>query len=128
MPAGSDGVTAFFYNKRLLAEAGLDPEQDWPANIDDFFTYLDTLAESGVTPMTLGSDAIIWQVLLWWIGQTIGGAPGFGEFANGERNFSDPEIVNIIQRGRVSTITRSLARKRCPGASRHKSSPVKRRP
>lgn len=98
VPAGSDGVTAFFYNKRLLAEAGLDPEQDWPANIDEFFTYLDTIAESGVTPLTLGENAIIWQVLLWWIGQTVGGAPGLGEFANGERNFSDPEIVNIIQR------------------------------
>jgi len=98
VPAGSDGVTAFFYNKRLLADAGLDPEQDWPANIDDFFTYLDAIAESGVTPLTLDQNAIVWQVLLWWIGQTIGGAAGIGEFASGERNFSDPEIVAIIQR------------------------------
>jgi len=98
VPAGSDGVTAFFYNKRLLGDAGLDPEQDWPADIDAFFTYLDTLAGSGVTPLTLGENAIIWQVLLYWIGQTVGGAPGIGALASGERNFSDPELVNIIQR------------------------------
>jgi raffinose/stachyose/melibiose transport system substrate-binding protein len=98
VPAGQDGVTAIFYNKRLLADAGLDPEQDWPTDIDGFFTFLDTLAGSGATPLALNENAIIWQILLYWIGQTVGGAPGINALATGERSFSDPDLVDIIQR------------------------------
>ncbi len=98
VPAGQDGVTAFFYNKRLLGEAGLDPEQDWPTDIDGFFSYLETIASSGVTPLALEEYAIVWQVLMYWIGQTIGGAPGINELVTGERNFSDPDVLNVIER------------------------------
>jgi raffinose/stachyose/melibiose transport system substrate-binding protein len=98
VPAGSDGVTVVFYNGPLLANAGVDPTTAWPTNIDEFQAMLKIVQDSGVTPLTLDTYSLVWQVLFYWIGQTVGGAPGIGQLASGERNFSDPEIVNIITR------------------------------
>lgn len=96
VPAGSDGVSVLFYNRSLLTDAGIDPDGQWPANIDDFLAMLGTIAESGATPLTMDSNAIVWQVLLYWIGQTVGGAEGINALATGERNFSDAELVDIV--------------------------------
>lgn len=98
VPGGSDGMSAVFYNAPLLANAGIDPTTSWPTNIDEFLTMLQTVQDSGVTPLALDTYSLVWQVLLYWIGQTIGGAAGIGQLASGERNFSDPEVVNIISR------------------------------
>lgn len=96
VPAGSDGVTVVFYNKSLLESAGLNPEQQWVTNVDEFFEALDAIAATGVTPLALETNSIVWQVLLYWIGQTVGGAEGINELAEGTRNFSDPELVQIV--------------------------------
>lgn len=96
VPSGSDGVTAIFYNSALLEEAGVDPATQWVTNIDEFYATLDKIAATGITPLALEQNAIIWQILLYWIGQTVGGAAGINELASGVRNFSDPELVDIV--------------------------------
>ena len=92
VPAGSDGTSCFYYNKELLTSAGVDPEASWPASFDEFATMLGTIAESGVTPMALYDNAIIWQVLAWWQAQMLGGADQVGKIVTGETQFlqSDP--------------------------------------
>ena len=57
---------------------------------------LETVQGSGVTPLVLEEYSIVWQILLYWIGQTVGGAEGIGQLDRGERNFSDPELVQIV--------------------------------
>jgi raffinose/stachyose/melibiose transport system substrate-binding protein len=96
VPAGSDGVTVVFYNKALLEGAGVNPEQQWVTNVDEFFGVLDSIAASGVTPLALDTNSIVWQVLLYWIGQTVGGAEGINALTQGARSFSDPELVEIV--------------------------------
>lgn len=110
VPAGTDGVTAVFYNNALLKEAGVDPQTKWVTNVDEFYATLDAIAATGVTPLVLEHNAIIWQILLYWIGQTVGGAPGINALASGERNFSDPELVDIV------TTWQRLADYTIPGA------------
>ena len=96
VPAGSDGVTVLYYNKQLLESAGVNPEQQWVTNVDEFFEALDAIAGTGVTPLALDTNSIVWQVLLYWIGQTVGGAEGINGLTVGDRNFSDPELVQIV--------------------------------
>lgn len=96
VPAGSDGTSCFYYNMELLANAGVDPEASWPANFDEFATMLRTITESGVTPMALDENAIIWQVLSWWQAQMLGGADQVGKIVTGETNFSNPTLTEIV--------------------------------
>jgi raffinose/stachyose/melibiose transport system substrate-binding protein len=96
VPSGSDGVSVLFYNRPLLEAADVKPDEQWPTNIDEFFTVLQAVQDSDVTPVALDTNSLVWQVLLYWIGQTVDGAQGIGQLASGERNFSDPELVNIV--------------------------------
>jgi raffinose/stachyose/melibiose transport system substrate-binding protein len=96
VPAGSDGTSCFYYNTELLANAGVDPEASWPASFDEFATMLGTIAESGVTPMALDENAIIWQILSWWQAQMLGGADQVGKIVTGETNFSNPTLTDIV--------------------------------
>ena len=63
VPASSDGTTCVFYNKELLDKAGVDPEGDWRASFDAFVEGLDAIKASGMTPLALDENAIIWQIL-----------------------------------------------------------------
>ncbi|HVL23884.1 MAG TPA: extracellular solute-binding protein, partial [Thermomicrobiales bacterium] len=96
VPAGSDGVTVYFYNRPLLQEAGINPDEKWPTNVNEFFEALDAIQATDVTPLVLDTNSIVWQVLLYWIAQTVGGSTGINELATGTRNFSDPELVDIV--------------------------------
>jgi len=110
VPAGSDGVTVIFYNKALVEPAGINPEQQWVTTVDEWFQALDAIAGTGVTPLALDTNSIVWQVLLYWIGQTVGGAEGINSLTVGDRNFSDPELVEIV------TNWQRLAEYTIPGA------------
>ncbi len=96
VPAGSDGLTGVFYNKALLESAGVNPEQQWVTNIDEFYAVLDSIAGTDVTPLALDTNSIVWQVLFYWIGQTVGGAEGINALTQGTKNFSDPALVEIV--------------------------------
>jgi raffinose/stachyose/melibiose transport system substrate-binding protein len=52
----------------------------------------------------------VWQVLLYWIGQTVGGAEGINALSVGDRGFSEPELVEIV------TNWQRLAEYTIPGA------------
>lgn len=96
VPASSDGMTCVFYNKDLLAKAGVDPEGDWRSSFDAFVGALDTIKASGTTPLALDEFGIVWQVLAWWQAQMLGGSSVVAELVSGERNFSDPPLPEIV--------------------------------
>jgi raffinose/stachyose/melibiose transport system substrate-binding protein len=96
VPAGSDGTTCFFYNKELLAAAEVDPEESWPASFDESVTMLDAVKATGITPLAMHENGIIWQLLSWWQAQMLGGADQVGRIVTGETNFSTPEMTEIV--------------------------------
>lgn len=107
VPASSDGTTCIFYNRDLLAKANIDPEGEWRTSFAAFTAALDALKASGVTPMALDENAIIWQVFAWWQAQMLGGASVVAELVSGERNFADapmPEIVESWQKLKDYTV------------------------
>ena len=50
---------------------------------------LDAIKASGTTPMALDENAIIWQVLAWWLAQSWAAPSVVGELVSGTRNFVD---------------------------------------
>jgi len=46
----------------------------------------------------LDENGIIWQILSWWQAQMLGGSAVVGELVSGERKFSDPPMVDIVQK------------------------------
>ncbi len=95
VPAGSDGTTCIFCNLDLLAKANVEPEADWRNSFEGFIGALDAIKASGVTPLALDDNAIIWQVYAWWQAQTLGGSAVVAELVSGTRDFSDPALVEV---------------------------------
>ncbi|MFN8594163.1 MAG: extracellular solute-binding protein [Thermomicrobiales bacterium] len=96
VPASSDGTSCVFYNKELFDKAGLDPEGDWRASIDGFLGALDKFKSSGINPLVMDQNAIIWQLLAWWWAQELGGSAVVSELVSGKRNFSDDPMPKIV--------------------------------
>lgn len=98
VPNGNDGLTALYYNKQLLAKAGIDPTKSWPANFDEFLSMLAKIKASGTTPLVLYDNGYSIYSLDYWIAQIVGGDHGILELVQGQRNFSDPELVQLAQK------------------------------
>ena len=101
VPASSDGTSCIFYNKELLDKAGVDPDGDWRSSVDGFVGMLEKVKASGTTPLVMDENSIIWQLLVWWWAQELGGSSVVSELVSGQRNFSDapmPEIVSGWQK------------------------------
>src|SRR5699024_3075148 len=61
VPIRGIGPKVLFYNKTVLAEAGLEPATEW----SEFLDQMAVLRDKGYTPVTLaGADA--WTVLMWF--------------------------------------------------------------
>jgi xylobiose transport system substrate-binding protein len=61
IPMRGVAPTFLYYNKKVLADAGLEPAQDW----DELLSQVDTLSAAGVTPIGLaGADK--WPTQMWY--------------------------------------------------------------
>ena len=97
VPNAIDGISVIFYNKQLLQKAGVDPEMNWPADFGQFLQMLAKIKASGVTPLALFDNGYTFFSMDYWIAQVVGGSGGIGDLINGKRNFSDPDVVNVLQ-------------------------------
>ncbi|GLV54214.1 ABC transporter substrate-binding protein [Dictyobacter sp. S3.2.2.5] len=98
VPNASDGISAVYYNKHLLAKAGIDPEKDWPTTFDDFLTIAAKIKASGTTPFTLYDNGYTFFSLDYWIAQVVNGDHGILELVQGQRNFSESDLVAVAQK------------------------------
>jgi raffinose/stachyose/melibiose transport system substrate-binding protein len=67
------GLVGLWYNKDLLAQAGIDaPATTW----EEFLTQVQTLKDAGITPISLGGGDQ-WPSMFWWayLATRIGGGP-----------------------------------------------------
>jgi ABC-type glycerol-3-phosphate transport system substrate-binding protein len=103
VPSGSDGCVCFFYNKELMAAAGVDPAASWPQDFEGFVATLEQIKATGKTPMGLENYGYLWHLLIYWIAQTVGGSTGVGELGSGARKFNDPALVDIVTKWQTLT-------------------------
>ncbi|WP_240420691.1 ABC transporter substrate-binding protein [Paenibacillus periandrae] len=96
VPFSTDGIFALFYNKKILADAGVNPEQKPLKNYNEFVAMLQKVKDKGTTPIGLQMPVNFWHIPSYWIAQTVTPA-GLGELVQGKRNFSDPKLAEIMK-------------------------------
>ncbi len=96
VPFSTDGIFVLFYNKKLLANAGVDPEKNPIKNVDEFIAALQKIKDTGVTPLGLEMPVNFWHIPSFWIAQTLTSA-GLDEIVQGKRNFNDPTLAAIMK-------------------------------
>lgn len=97
VPKGSDGAMSLLCNVDMLSKAGVDPEK-WPSSYEDWMGDLDQIKTSGVTPLTLGNQGIIFWLYDTWLAQAVHGSAGIKQLITGDRNFSDPDLQEVTKR------------------------------
>lgn len=95
VPDGSDGTIGILYNKKLFADAGVDPETNPPRNFREFRDMLQKLKQIGVTPIGSETDGDFVYFLDYWFAQTVG-TSGINDIVNGKQNFSNPKLLEVM--------------------------------
>ena len=90
---------AIGYNKKLFAEAGLDPEKP-PATWDEFLAACTALSKAGITPVAIGtSDGWLGVVLgNYLLYQTTSDVKGLGQAVIGEKSWTDEPYADMWYR------------------------------
>lgn len=84
-----------YYNKPVLAEAGLEP----PETFEDLYEAIDVLQEEGVTPIVL-PGAQGWTQLMWfsYLVDRVGGPDVFQAIVDGEEGaWEDPAVLEALE-------------------------------
>ena len=97
VPIAVQGLV-WYYNKKLLKEAGLDPEKP-PVTWDDFLAACDALKKAGKAGIAVGEKEGDWAP--WFINsacfQTLT-AEERDKLARGELKWTDPKVIAIFER------------------------------
>ncbi|WP_440894763.1 extracellular solute-binding protein [Amphibacillus sp. Q70] len=83
-------ITPVYYNQAIFDEHDVDVPETW----DEFKDVIATLADAGVTPITLGNrDA--WTGSMWYmyLADRIGGPDVLNDAINREGSFEDPALI-----------------------------------
>ncbi|CAK4845635.1 unnamed protein product [Aphanomyces euteiches] len=95
VPFGTDGTFLLAYNKKIFADAGIDPVAQRPKNFQEFLAMLEKIKSKSVIPLGLFKDSFL-HVPDYWIAQTVD-TPGLASLVNGTSNFSDPKLVSVME-------------------------------
>ena len=95
IPANGLAPVVLYYNKKVLADAGLQP----PKTYDDLKAAVTTLKGKGVTPISLAANSK-WPTLMWheYLLDRTGGAKVFEQIAGGDKaGWTDPSVTKANQ-------------------------------
>ncbi|BBH19137.1 ABC transporter substrate-binding protein [Paenibacillus baekrokdamisoli] len=95
VPFQTDGTFVLAYNKKIFADAGVDPIAQRPKNFQEFVAMLDKIKSKEVTPLGLFKDSFL-HVPDYWIAQTVD-TSGLDKLVKGKMDFSDPKLVNVMK-------------------------------
>lgn len=86
----------FLYNKTMFEDNGWEEPETW----DDFYSLLDEISDSGVTPLALGTAdgwVIDEIVASGFYPSFVGGEPWRENLLVGENRLTDPEYVEFLE-------------------------------
>ncbi|MEV5027462.1 extracellular solute-binding protein [Paenibacillus sp. LPE1-1-1.1] len=89
-------IAGIFYNKELLAKAGVEP----PKTFEELIEASKKLRETGITPMIVaGKDRWPLSFMFMNVLQRLNGGPGFlQDIVASKRDFNDPVFVQALQK------------------------------
>ena len=94
VPFKTANKSLLWYNPMVLDDAGVEPPGTW----EEFQSALQTVADSGVTPLSIGAD-VGWpltdwfeNVLLWTAGPEF-----YTQLATGEASWDSPEVRTALE-------------------------------
>ncbi|OLT07348.1 ABC transporter substrate-binding protein [Pseudonocardia sp. CNS-004] len=84
-----------FYKKSAFASWGIEPPTTW----DGFIALCDQLKARGIHPLTNGIGTTPWMAAGWfdYLNLRINGADYHRALLAGERSFTDPEVVAVME-------------------------------
>lgn len=84
---------AFFYNKKIFNDLGLQPPKTW----DEFLVVCETIKNDNKTPITLGAKSR-WPAQFWfdYILLRTAGKDYRDRLMTGEANYNDPEVIRAF--------------------------------
>ena len=93
IPTSSQSIGGFYYNKDIIAEAGLDFENDPPQTVEELFEACEKIKEAGYTPIISdegsGHNLIYFVFCYWWVQQS--GYDTLVAQNKGESKYADDE-------------------------------------
>jgi multiple sugar transport system substrate-binding protein len=102
---------SIFYKKSAFASWGVEPPTTW----DGFIALCDELKGRGIHPLTNGIGSTAWMASGWfdYLNLRINGADYHRALLAGQRSFTDPEVVAVLEEYR--RLIRSSTRTRHRG-------------
>ncbi|WP_257391521.1 extracellular solute-binding protein [Cytobacillus gottheilii] len=87
-------ITPVYYNKEIFEKYNLEA----PKTYDEFLSIVETLADNGVTPITLGNKDR-WTGSMWYmyLADRIGGPESLNNAINRTGSFEDPALVQAAE-------------------------------
>lgn len=87
-------ITPIYYNKEIFKKYNLEA----PKTYDEFLNVVETLADNGVTPITLGNKDR-WTGSMWYmyLADRIGGPEALNNAINRSGSFEDPALVQAAE-------------------------------
>lgn len=91
------GPVGIWYNKALMAQAGLDPENPF-TTWDEFIAAIEALQAAGITPIAVG-ESEKWPGMFWfaYLALRIGGGEAYASILDGSGAFTDEPFVSAYQ-------------------------------
>ena len=85
---------AFYYNKPMFDELNLEEPETW----EEFLVVLETIKESGTTPITLGSIRG-WEPLFWfdYLVLRLAGPEFREDLMWGRASYTDPKVIQVME-------------------------------
>lgn len=94
VPFKTANKSLLWYNISVLEDAGVEPPGTW----EEFQTALQTVSDSGVTPLSIGAD-VGWPLTDWFENVLLWTAGGdfYDQLANGEASWDAEEVTGALE-------------------------------
>ena len=93
LPFATQDLSFLYYNKKLIADAGLDFENNPPRTMEEFYEAMDKIKDTGIVPISTdeasGHNVLYFLFTYWWVQQT--GIDGITSSNESRTKFADDE-------------------------------------
>ena len=99
IPYAGQSVVCFAYNRSLIAQAGLDFDNNPPRTVEEFYAALDTIRDAGILPIHSDESypvLLLYNLGMWW--EQISGVDGIlAHYTEGTSFTEDEGFLTMME-------------------------------